>query len=193
MGNVRSVWNARNLDWLDKAKNVIFKIDGQNRKVTVPSGSNFDFSAATTTITLAAGTVSAASVASNSLVGTQVGSTADANVIGGIPVLHRIDVADAATGNVDVTLTHKTRIVDVWIVNNGASGANANTIQVLSGANAITDAMSINGKVAGDVVRCAKLDPTYHEIAAAGTLRVTRTRAGGVAAAIVYVLGVRVA
>lgn len=194
MGNVRSVWNQRNLDFLDKAKAVIFKIDGQNRKVTVPTGSNFDFSAGTGTITLAAGTVSAASIASNSLVGTQVGSAADANVIGAIPVLHRIDIADGVTGDVDVVLTHKTKITDVWVVNNvTTAGGVANTYTVKNGTNAISDAMSVDGKAQYAVIRCASLDLSKADIAAAGTLRVTRTKAGGTIGATVYVLGVRVA
>lgn len=124
--------------------------------------------------------------------GAKVAAVADANVIGGVPVLHRIDVADAATGDVDVTLTYKTRVVEAWAVKTGANGGAANTIQVKNGANAITDAMSIN---INDtlIVRAASIDDAQHEIAAGGTLRVTRTKAGGNAACTVYVLGVRVA
>lgn len=127
-----------------------------------------------------------------SLTGTQVATVADANVIGGVPVLHRIDIPDAATGDVDVVLTHKTRVVEAWAVKTGGAGGAANTVQVKNGATAITDAMSIN--IADTlIVRAASIDDAQHEIAAAGTLRVTRTKAGGNAACIVYVLGLRVA
>src|SRR5207244_2678288 len=125
--------------------------------------------------------------------GASAATKADANVIGGLPVLHRIDVPAGATGNVDVTLTHKTRVVDAWLVKNANAGGGAGTIAVQNGASAITDAMSIN--VAGKtVVRCAQIDQAQHEIAAAGTLRCARTRTASTdEGCTVYVLGLRVA
>lgn len=124
--------------------------------------------------------------------GAGVANVANANVIGGVPVLFRIDVADAATGNVDVVTTHKIRVIDAWAVKVGALGGAANTVQVANGANAITDAMSIN--IADQAVaRAATIDDAQHEIAAGGTLRVIRTKAGGNAACIVYVSALRVA
>jgi hypothetical protein len=131
--------------------------------------------------------------ASAGLLGTQVRFAADANVIGAIPVLHRVDVADGVTGDVDVTLTHKTRVVDVWLVKTAGAGGASDTITVKNGATAITDAMDIN--VADKtVVRAGTIDDAQHEIAAAGTLRVTRTKvAAANVACVVYVLGVRVA
>jgi hypothetical protein len=126
------------------------------------------------------------------LTGRVVATVADANVIGGIPVLHRIDIADAATGDVDVVLTHKTRVTDVWAVKTGALGGAANTVQVKNGATAITDALDIN--IADKTIaRATTIDDAQHDIAAAGTLRITRTKAGGNAACTVYVLGIRVA
>lgn len=68
---------------------------------------------------------------------------ADANVIGGIPVLHRVAVADGATADVDVVLTHKTLVTDVWLVKTGGAGGANDTITVKNGANVITDAMDI--------------------------------------------------
>lgn len=130
---------------------------------------------------------------SASLTGTQVATVADANVIGGVPVIHRIDVADGTTGDVDVTLTHKTRVINVWLVKTAGAGGSSDTITVKNGSTAITDAMSINvsDKV---VVRAGTIDDAQHEIAAAGTLRVTRTKASANnVACIVYVEGLRVA
>jgi hypothetical protein len=116
---------------------------------------------------------------------------ADKNPIGAFEVVHRIDVADAATGDVDVTLTHKTRVIDVMVVKTGGAGAAGNTYQVKNGANAITNA--IDGNVADKALRWAgEIDDAQHEIAANGTLRVTRTKVGGNAACIVYVKGIRV-
>lgn len=136
--------------------------------------------------------VNLTTTASGSLTGTQVATVADANVIGGVPVLHRIDIADAATGDVDTVLTHKTRVIEAWAVKTGANGGGANTVQVKNGSTAITDAMSININNTL-IVRAASIDDAQHEIAAGGTLRVTRTKAAGNAACIVYVLGIRVA
>ena len=148
---------------------------------------------AVTTAKIAAAAVTQAKIAANVLDGTVAGSVADANVIGGLPVLHRVDVAAGVTGNVDTTLTHKTRVVDAWLVKTGAAGGGAGTIQVLNGAGAITDAMSINIADAA-VARALTIDDAQHEIAAAGTLRVTRTRTTSTnEACVVYVLGVRVA
>jgi hypothetical protein len=142
---------------------------------------------------LGAGSVSQTNLAANSLDGTVAANVADSNVIGGIPVLHRIPVPAGVTGNVDVTLTHKERVVDAWLVKSNAAGGGAGTIQVKNAAAAISDAMSIN--VADQtVVRAATIDDAAHEIAAAGTLRIARTRSASTdETCIVYVLCVRIA
>ena len=77
----------------------------------------------------------------------------------------------------------------------GIAGEASDTIQVLNGSNAITDAMSWAGADKA-VIRAASIDDAYHKIAAGGTLRVTTTdndSGGDVGAGVVYVLGVRVA
>jgi hypothetical protein len=116
---------------------------------------------------------------------------ADKNVIGGIPVIHRINIAAGATGNTDVTLTHKTHVMDAWLVLKGA-GVSTTTLQVKNGTNAITDAMAASGSDQA-VVRAASIDDAYNEIAAGGTLRVTSATGATQPDAVVYVLGFRVA
>ena len=142
---------------------------------------------------LGTNTVPVGAIEDSGLTGQKAAVLADAAVIGGIPVLHRIDVAAGATGNVDVTLTYKTRVTDVHLVKRSAAGGGAGTIQVFNGANAITNAMSID--VADQIiVRPTTLDDAYWEIAAAGTLRVTRTRTASTdETCTVFVRGVRVA
>lgn len=125
------------------------------------------------------------------LTGLHAAVVGNANVIGGLPVLHRIDIADGASGNTDVVLTHKTRIIDAWVVLTAAGNA-GNTYTVQSAGNAITDAIT-PGASDTTLARAAQINDANHEIAAAGTLRVAHVRAGGSSAAIVYVLGVRVA
>lgn len=128
-----------------------------------------------------------------SLVGTSVAVNAAANVIGSIPVIHRITVPAGVTGDVDVVLTHKTMVLDAYLIKTTAAGGGAGTITIKNGATAITDAMSIdiNDKA---IARAATIDDASQAIAAAGTLRVTRTRSASTdESCIVVVTGVRVA
>lgn len=120
-------------------------------------------------------------------------NVADANVIGGIPVIHRIDVAAGATGDVDVVLTHKTRVIDAWLVKRNGAGGGGGTITVKNGSTAITDDLSID--VADKaIVRATTIDDAQHEISGGGTLKITRTRtASSDETCVVYVTGIRVA
>ena len=140
---------------------------------------------------IANGAVALAKIADAILTGLKVAVIANANVIGGIPVLHRIDVADA-TGDTDVVLTHKTRIIDAWGLNTGIAAHAANdTWQVKYGANAISDAVAKTATV-NAVKRIATINPANAEIAAGGTLRIAAVKDTN-AAVTVYVLGIRVA
>jgi hypothetical protein len=132
-----------------------------------------------------------AKLAAASLTGLVAKVVADKNVIGGIQVLHRIDVADASA-NTDVVLTHKTRIIDAWALNTGIAAHAANdTWQIKNGANAISDAVAKTATV-NAIKRISTIDPAQAEIAAGGTLRVTAVKDTN-AAVTVYVLGIRVA
>jgi hypothetical protein len=126
-------------------------------------------------------------MASLDLTGAGVANVGASNVIGGVMVVHRV-LASALTGDVDVTLTHKTRIMDVMCIATAAGGA-GDTITVKNGADPITDAIDLN--VSDKVVkRPTTIDDAFHEIAAAGTLRITGASAVN---AQVYVIGMRVA
>lgn len=122
------------------------------------------------------------------LTGLHAAVVANVNPIGGLTVLHRI-TASTLTGDVDVTLTHKTRIIDVWCVAVGGAGGAGDTITVKNGATAITNAIDMNvaDKV---VVRAGTFDDAAWDIAAAGTLRISG--ASGVVCE-VFVLGHRIA
>lgn len=118
---------------------------------------------------------------------------ADANVIGGIPVIHRIAIADAS-GNTDVVFTHKTKILKAWFKNLGIAAHNTDdTLRLTSGTgtNYIT-AVTPKTNVVNAVINFATLIETYDTIAASGTLRVTAVKDTN-AAAEVYILGIRVA
>lgn len=119
--------------------------------------------------------------------GIDLANVANVNVIGGVPVIHRI-TASALTGDVDVVLTHKTRIIHAYCIATAVGGA-GDTIQVKNGANAITNAMDLN--VADQtIVRAGTIDDAFWEIAAAGTLKITGASAVN---AEVVVEGIRVA
>ncbi len=125
------------------------------------------------------------------LAGFHVATVADDNKVGGIPVLHRVDIADAS-GDTDVVLTHKTRIVDVWLRSSGIGAHGTDDhVQVFNGANAVTNEIAKTATV-NSVVHASTINPTYEEIAAGGTLKVTAVKSTNVACT-VYVLGVRVA
>lgn len=142
---------------------------------------------AVTAAKIAAGAVTQAKVSANSLDGTVVKNVADVNTEGAILIVHRVTAA-ALSADVDVILTHKTRIIDVVAVAT-AAGAAADTITVKNGANAISNALDLN--VADKtVVRAGTLDDAQWDIAAGGTLRVTGASAVN---AEVFIYGLRVA
>ena len=122
--------------------------------------------------------------------GTYAKVIADDNVIGGTPVVHVVQMAAGALADNDITLTHKTRVIDAWLILGGA-GVATTTLQVKNAANAITDAMAASGSDK-DLVRAAVIDEAYHEIAAGGTLRVTSATGATQPKATLYVLGIRV-
>jgi hypothetical protein len=132
--------------------------------------------------------IPAAAIVNGILDASKVATVADANVVGGIPVEYRV-TATALTGDVDVTITYKTRVTDVYAIQVGGAGGAGDTITVKNGATAITDALDLN-VADGTRVNATTYDDAQWEIAAAGTLRVTG--ASGVTAEVV-IRGLRVA
>lgn len=126
-----------------------------------------------------------------SLAGEAVKNIANANVVGGIPVLHRLDIADAS-GDTDVVFTHKTQILDAWALNTGIGAhASLDTWQLKKGATAMSDAVAKTATV-NAIKRVGTLDPAQTTIAAGGTFRVTAAKNTN-AAVTLYVLAMRVA
>lgn len=127
----------------------------------------------------------------NLLEGTQVGNVAEANVIGGIRVIHEVAITAGVLADTDVILTHKTRVLDAFLILRGA-GVATTTLTVKNGATAITNAMAASGSDQ-DLVRAASINDASYEIAAGGTLRVTSATGASQPAALVVVIGLRVA
>jgi len=108
--------------------------------------------------------------------------------VGAVVQVMAITVPNAATGNVDTELEQDLKVIDAYLVVTGTNGANANSIQLRNGTtNALTDAMSTNGKSANDIVRAAELVPARQAFEAGDKLRIVRTRAGGENSCVVYV------
>jgi hypothetical protein len=122
------------------------------------------------------------------LKGTQVALVANVNVIGGIPVVHRV-TASALTGDVTVVLTHKTRITDVVCINTTGAGGAGDTIIVKNVATAITDTMDIN-KADKTITRAATIDDAQWDVAAGANLVVSGASAVNCE---VLIYGIRVA
>jgi hypothetical protein len=123
-----------------------------------------------------------AKLAPASLDGTVVKTVADANTIGGIPIMFQIASADAASGDQDVVVSalHKVRVVNVWLVKTAnQASAEANSITIKNAASAITDVMAMNNTPDKTIIRASTIDDANWEIAAGGTLRITRVRASG--------------
>lgn len=127
------------------------------------------------TALFADGAVTLPKVAANSLDGTVAKNVASGDVVAGFHLVYSIAVPAGATGDIDVTVTHKVRVVDAWLVKRSAAGGGAGTIQIKNSGNAITNAISID--IADQTIAVATtIDDAYRDLAAGGTLRVTRTR-----------------
>jgi len=116
---------------------------------------------------------------------------ADGQVLGGIEVIHPVHVPTGVSADIDVVLTDKTEVLDVWVRKENGAGGAADTITVKNGATAITDAMDIN-KADKTITRVATIDDAQATIAAGGTLRIAMVNGGGHdTTCTVYVRGIR--
>jgi len=116
-----------------------------------------------------------------------------------VPLVIQKTFGDMATGDVEIyneNAPFKFRVIDAWVENRAANGANANSVQVCAaaaGASTITDAMSLNNVADTDIVRAGEVDDSDGTIAAGGSLYLRVTKAGGTMGGNVYILAVRVA
>ncbi len=174
--NLRSEWVSGNLVFYDKTNTAVLTLNGATGAVAVGQA-----------LTVAGVTVDASTLAANAQTSANVATVANVNIAGGIPLIYRI-TASTLTGDVDVTVTEKIRVIDVWAVATAAGGA-SDTIIVKNGATAISSTLDLN--VSDKVIaRTTTLDDAAWEIAAAGTLRVSGASAVN---AEVFVSAIRVA
>ncbi len=161
-----------------------------------PAGYLFGFameainSGATATINVLKVSPGFSTPADATLTGAKAAVVAADALIGGIPLIFQIDIAAGALAEKNVVMTHKIRVIDAWVALTGA-GIATTTLSVGNGANAITDVMAVSGSD-GDLIRAATIDDDYHEIAPAGSLRITTETGATQPDCIVYVLAERV-
>ena len=86
-----------------------------------------------------------------------------------------IAIPDAATATYNFVVLDKCEVVDVIVRKSGAGAGN--TIQVLNGVTAMSDA--IVAAVDKTITRAGTLDPAQTALAAGGTLAVTATKSAG--------------
>ena len=119
-------------------------------------------------------------------------TVADGQANGGTPVVYTKYVADHATQDIDLVISEKIEVIDAVVQKRDAdAGANANTVTVKNGANAITDAMSLNNKTDKSLVRAGTIDDANSTIDAGGNLRITQTKAGGDAAFFITIYAIK--
>ena len=115
-------------------------------------------------------------------------TTAEDQVTGGIPVIHMIAITAGAVGAKNITLTNKTRILDVHVIMRGAGVASC-TCVVGNAANAITNLMDVS-PIDKSIVRATTIDDAFYDIAGGGSLRVTTATGATQPAMLVVVTGV---
>lgn len=132
-----------------------------------------------------------AKLALASLTGLVVKVNATENVIGSIPVYHRMTIPDVgAPTDYSLLLTHKTLITNWWIQNTGSAAHNTDdTINLKNVAASLSGAVPKTNVVNG-LVRPATLDSSACLVTAGTNLVVTATKATQIAC-VVHILGVR--
>lgn len=124
--------------------------------------------------------------------GAEVAVVPASNVDAGVVVMHRYTLTAGANADSNITLNNKFRVTGVKVVLKGA-GTAGSLVTVKNGATAITNAINVATGSDKDVFVESSIDDASHEVAAAGTLRVSKASTGGdFPGAEVYVTGVLV-
>lgn len=120
---------------------------------------------------------------SNSL-GADGDEVANGSPYGGAEIVIPYLIADAATGDIDITMKRKIEVIDVTCIKSNGAGA-GNTMQLKKGAAVISNAIACDTDNA--VTRAGSIDDANATLAVNDILRVTATRAAGTRDARVFV------
>jgi len=119
---------------------------------------------------LGAGSVGADRLVSAQIAGALMSVVADGNVLGGIPVVHVIDIGATAGSNA-ITLTEKTEFFFFVAIKTDEDGLAGCTLTIKNGANAITNAATWDNTTADKaIVSFSSIDDGFSAVAAAGSL-----------------------
>lgn len=143
------------------------------------------------------GEVTAPKLEANSFDGTIVANSAPVPPSGtaafAIPLVVILNTPDA-TGDTTYVLPFKCRVIGVAAQKiSAATGAFTNTVQLKSGANVVTNAISFNTNARGHTNYASLIDDTYSTFPAGSSATLTVVKAGGNAEFAVVVTLVRVA
>jgi hypothetical protein len=143
------------------------------------------------------GEVTAPKLEANAFDGTIVANSAPVPPSGtaafAIPMVVILNTPDAA-GDTTYVLPFKCRVIGVAAQKiTAATGAFINTVQLKSGANAVTNAISFNNNARGHTNYANSIDDTYSTFPAGSSATLTVVKAGGNAEFAVVVTLVRVA
>ncbi len=113
----------------------------------------------------------------------------DQNDEGALPILIRVDIADA-TGDTDTVIKYKMRVIDVWAQKNAANGGASDVVTVKNVTAAITSAIDLN---VNDTLlaRTTLINDANAEIDAGAIMRISAVSSTDCECT-VYVLGIRV-
>lgn len=139
------------------------------------------------------GSIGATEISNDILNGAHSAEAVNVSAVGAMALVHRITLASGADADVDITLSEKSRVIDAWAVLSGA-GTTGSIITVKNGANAISDVIDVAAGADTDVFRVAEIDNSEHDIATAGTLRISyASTSADFPGAEVYVMVLKVA
>ena len=127
--------------------------------------------------------------------GANLANVATDQVIGGIPIVFPLAIPAGAAGSTDVIITQKIKVIRVDCQHTAGAGEASDTVQLLSTAAAITNAIDWSG-ADNVIVSAGTLDDANATVASGGKLRVTTVdndAGDDVGAGVMYVYAIPVA
>lgn len=165
--------------WVDDQ--TVCNSDGASGKSVAGTISDLDSQGVWVELCSVDGTALAAEISARSALGTAFDATnptdqADDATSSSPLVVHTIAVPGTASGSKSITLDAtygRIRVLDAFFIKAGTTGGASDTVQLLNGTNAISNALALSSVAAGSIVRASSMAQAYAEIAAGGTLKAT--------------------
>jgi len=121
------------------------------------------------------------------------GATAVELGVGGV-TCYKFTLPTAGAGNYDLLIPTGRRfeVTGMQVIALGTNGGVANTVKLVNGTGAddITDVVTMSGKTKGQMMAAALVDPDHSNVAGGATLRLTKAHVSGTSSCLVYVQGI---